>query len=279
MKFKNILIFLFSVLVCACQNNDNLFLLQNMQNDTLNLIIFENQIKNINSLFEADTSDLKKEAWRKKLTRNNNFADLLITKIDILSDKNMSEMPQKEWEIFKNDVIEYQQFILEHYPSEEDFHKQTSINYFFIKSNLTEFVNVEIEKMTEIESQALLSRIKLNIKMSQYLLNYYLASQIDDSSFKFSKITAYSSPVSLTIKLGESYESEIFLVASDSTKEYLLVISSDTLTQKNQIFEYQTTATKDTGLFRTKAAFLTKSTYSGGIIKSDFIFTYKIFSE
>ena len=71
----------------------------------------------------------------------------------------------------------------------------------------------------------LFKKIQLDVKNAESHMINYLYSQIDAESFKFNKLQAQVIPVSNIVLQGDTYESKVFLAATDTTQQPVILIN------------------------------------------------------
>jgi gliding motility-associated protein GldM len=85
--------------------------------------------------------------------------------------------------------------------------------------------NLNFQTLPMVAVICILSEYQVNVRNGETEVLNYLYSQIDASSFKFTKLDAIVTPVSSNyVTLGSDYEARVFISATDSTKfpEYIV---------------------------------------------------------
>jgi len=77
--------------------------------------------------------------------------------------------------------------------------------------------NLNFQTLPLVAVICILSEMQLNVRNAETEVLNYLYSQIDASSFKFTKLGAIVIPTSNYVTLGNDYEAQVFISATDST--------------------------------------------------------------
>jgi len=297
MKAKLISFFLVIIIFTSCKKYDNDFLIQNIRNDYNSIYYIDNKILDIKNEFEEALLEnkLKVEPWKSKFDENNKYANEIIlilekykisklenyndtifntNDLDLLNKSNKIILENSEIDLLKNKIVEYQKYLIESFPENNGYYYSYKEN--FCAENLTNYENIISNNFSNLELFSVLSKIQLNIKISQYYLANYLFSQIDAGCFRFIKIEAYCIPKSKIITLGQNYESEIFIGHLDTTKKSVIVLKSDTFIATQGTYKFKTKVGKDTGIVKINSAFLFESPANGEIINYPFDIEFEV---
>ncbi len=91
---------------------------------------------------------------------------------------------------------------------------------------------------------ALLSKMQIDIKNAETNIINSLYGQIDASSFKFDKLSAYILPKSTYVLEGDAFEAQIFLGAEESTQEPEIYVGNTRIPIVDGKGQYKITASK-----------------------------------
>jgi len=296
-KFILAILLIFFLNSCSQTMKTN-FLLQNIKNDYNTFKILDKKNEAIDIFFNNAMSENKRkvEAWKQYLDKNNLLAKKIIADlefkkisklenytltifdikdIDLLKKMNNNELKINEIDTLNSKINQYQKYLISCIPKDTSEYFNKKYNSFY-NNNLTNCTSLISDKLTSLELFCLLTKIQLNIQISQYFLNNYLSEQIDCACFKFYKLSAFEVPISKTIRLGKTYNSEIFFASYDTTKQSTIVLNSDTFDIKDGIFKYKTKASKDTGIVKQKLQYLFDSPADGSFVNYPFEIEYKV---
>ncbi len=123
---------------------------------------------------------------------------------------------------------------------------------------------------------ALMSKMQSDFRNCEAQLLAYLYGQIDAGTFKFNKIEAIVSAPSGYVLQGQPYQAEIFIAASDTTKEPEVVLAGGTkLPVENGKAVYKG-ETSSVGMKTVAGEILLKSPATGEILKFPFKTEYQV---
>ncbi len=176
---------------------------------------------------------------------------------DVAPQIMITEKNGERSEVLKQMINEYRDFLLSHL-TEED----SAISKTLHKSLSTEASKPtqkgEIERKWESQkfehlplsaSFALMSSIQSNVRTTQADLISHLLSEIDEGTFKFSKIEPIVMPTTGNVVIkGGTYEADIFLAARDEYQDPSVRVNGESLPIQNGRGKYSITTTK-TGVF------------------------------
>jgi len=152
---------------------------------------------------------------------------ILITKEDDINTPTEIMIRKGKAEESKNNIIAYKDYLINALgtdsPTIETIRKTLDTSdpkVYFKEGGDTKTWEIEyFENKPLIAVIALLSKIQIDIKDAETNVLNILFSQIDASSFKFDKLTAYVLPKSTYVLKGDVFEAQIFLGAEETTQD------------------------------------------------------------
>ncbi len=122
--------------------------------------------------------------------------------------------------------------------------------------NIEKWPNLTFQLLPLVGSNALLTKMQVDVRNAETEVLNFLFSQIDKSNYKFNKLDAVVIPRSTVVTLGSSYYAEVFLSATDSTQSPTITVNG------NQVLDLDE---KGKGIYNVKATSLGSKKW-GGVI-------------
>jgi gliding motility-associated protein GldM len=140
---------------------------------------------------------------------------------------------------------------------------------------MEQWPNLMFQTLPVVGATALLTKMQVDVRNAETEVLNFLYTQIDASSFKFNKLNAIVIPKSNYVTLGSNYEATVFISATDTTQQPVIMVGEQQL------------PTDDTGkgIYTAKATALGSKTWGGvismkspdGTVKTyDFSETYTV---
>jgi len=190
---------------------------------------------------------------------------------DVAPQIMITEKNGERSEILKGKINEYREFLLSHLTDED-----SAINKTIHKSLSTEaakpsqqgeivrkWESQKFEHLPLSASFALMSSIQSNVRTTQADLISHLLSEIDEGTFKFTKIEPIVMPTTGNVVIkGGTYEADIFLAARDEYQDPSVMVDGRSLPIQDGRGKYSIVTSK-TGNFEYSAVIGVKDPTSG----------------
>jgi gliding motility-associated protein GldM len=162
---------------------------------------------------------------------------VLITKEDELNTPSEIMITKKRAIGLKEDIEKYKTFLVSQFPENSPIIEtlNKALDTPDPKINLKEGGERKTWETTHFENKpliaviALLSKIQIDIKDAETNVITNLFGQIDASSFKFDKLSAYVLPKSTYVLQGDVFEAHVFLGAEESTQQPEIYVGNSRL--------------------------------------------------
>ncbi len=121
---------------------------------------------------------------------------------------------------------------------------------------MEKWANLTFQLLPLVGSNALLTKMQVDVRNAETEVLNFLFSQIDKSNYKFNKLDAVVIPRSTVVTLGSNYYAEVFLSATDSTQQPVITVNG------GQVLDLDD---KGKGIYNVKATSLGTKKW-GGVI-------------
>ncbi len=137
------------------------------------------------------------------------------------------------------------------------------------------WANAQFQALPLVAVITILSKMQVDVRNTETDVLNFLYSQIDAASFKFTKIIPTVVPVSTYVMLGNEYEAQIFVAATDTTQDAEILIgnyttsrSADGTSSYEMVGDYTKVPVNESGIgvYRVKPGSLGEKSF-GGVIK------------
>jgi len=144
------------------------------------------------------------------------------------------------------------------------------------EGELMPWENANFEHLPLAGVIALMSKMQSDVRNAEAQILTYLLGQIDAGSFKFNKLEAIVNAPTGYVLQGQPYKAEIFIAASDTTKDPVVILSGGT---QLAVFQGKATYTGETGSVGIKTVsgeIQVESPSTGEILHYPFETTYQV---
>ena len=300
-----IIALLFVITACSSGSKEQMFFEYiKSYNKTIKIINKQNEVifkefnNGMNDFFSG--TPLKISPWYKKAMSIKQKADHIIQKIDSLENtlgKNLTERilsdspridkigNRMKVGLKKSDIIHLKsEFLIFQKLLIATMGKDTFI-FKPVANSITEHLYsvtwnyipcLSGQKSTVLEILAVLSKLKMNIKLAESDVLGYLFSQIDVNSFRFYKTEAIVESNALIIPQGRIYSANIFIGVTDSTVNPEIFVEGEELEIRSGIGIYIEKVSSKDKFIRRKGYFLLTNPATGLPVKTNFQLEYEV---
>ena len=183
----------------------------------------------------------------------------------------------------KNAIKEYKEFLIAMYPDTVSIETTDALERTL---STDEVINTEGEMMPWENANfehlplagviSLMSKMQSDVRNAEAQILAYLLGQIDAGSFKFNKLEAIVNAPTGYVLQGQPYEAQIFIAASDTTKDPTVILSGGTKLAVVQGKAKYTGETSSIGIKTVAGEIQVESPSTGEILHFPFSTTYQV---
>ncbi len=299
---KTYLTFLFLLLLaCNSKKNEQYIVYIRQFNESIQILNYDNSF--IYSKFNQANFEnpAKNRDWlvyvnkvKKQRIRLTNFIDSKLNEMDSLSFNAIiqySNLEQnrlaKRVSINKADITIIGNEMTKYKDSMQSFVFNQE-KYELLINSLNSALNIDSLDLIRLfsgksvslaEALACLMKLKSEIVFAENNFINYAYSQIDVSSFKFSKIEAFVVPNSQILPVGYPYLAEIYLTSIDTTVSYGFVIDGQKFETKSGVGKYQFQVNNKPAVYSKNGSFFYIRSLDGEIQNYPFKIEYEVLEK